>query len=113
MVSVARGEIWWARIDERRPVLVLRVVENEVRAIMVVPPAPTIDGVIEDVKLGADEGLPTEGAVRVALPRPGFIPCHWLVTLSKDALIDRAGALSAPKLDQVERLLRRAGLDLD
>jgi mRNA interferase MazF len=80
---------------------------------MIVPPAPTSEGVTENVRLGAAEGLPTEGVLRVALPREGFIPCQWLVTLSKADLIDRAGALSREKLDHVERLLRRAGLDAD
>jgi mRNA interferase MazF len=108
---VKRGEVWWARVDDRRPVLVLHADDNEVRAIIIVPPAPTTIGVIEDVRLGAAEGLPTDGVVRVALPRPGFVPCQWLVTLSKDDVLDRAGALSAEKLGDVECLLRKAGLD--
>jgi mRNA interferase MazF len=110
---VKRGEVWWARVDEHRPVLVLHANDNEVRAIIIVSPAPTTFGVTEDVRLGAAEGLPTEGVVRVALPRPGFVPCQWLVTLSKSDVFDRAGALSAEKLGHVECLLRRAGLDAD
>ena len=106
------GEVWWANVDERRlPVLVLSASTDEVRAVIVVPPAPTIDGVTEHVSLGAAEGLSAEGVVRVALPRPGFIPCTWLVTLPRDEMLGRAGILSPEKLAEVEHLLRRAGLD--
>jgi mRNA interferase MazF len=108
---VKRGEVWWANVDEHRPVLVLSASADQVRAVIVVPPAPTIDGVTEDVILGAAEGLTAEGVVRVALHRPGFIPCNWLVTLAKDDMIERAGVLSPEKLSEVACLLRRAGLD--
>jgi mRNA interferase MazF len=109
---VKRGEVWWASVDQqRRPVLVLLAGEDDARAIIIVPPATKIEGVAEEVELGAAEGLPTVGVVRVALPRPDFIPCNWLVSLQRRDVTERAGALSPEKLAEVERLLRRARLD--
>jgi mRNA interferase MazF len=111
---VKRGEVWWATVDERRPVLVLSMSAQDVRAIIVVAPADRlVDGVTEEVSLGAAEGLPNEGVVRVAFPRPDFIPCNWLVTVPRHSMIERVGVLSVEKLDEIESLLRRAGLDVD
>ena len=63
------------------------------RAIQVVAAAPTdITGVALEVAIGNVEGLPFEGVVRVALPRPGLVPCTWLTTLSRSDLLDAAGA---------------------
>lgn len=59
----------------------------------------------------ASEGLPREGVLRVALPRPRRINCNWLVTLTKAHVLERAGARSSAKLDQLEVALRRAGLE--
>jgi mRNA interferase MazF len=44
--------------------------------------------------------------LRVAFPRPGFTPCTWLTTLSRDDLIERAGALSTAKLIEIDDALR-------
>jgi len=44
--------------------------------------------------------------LRVAFPRPGFTPCTWLTTLSRDDLIERAGALSPAKLIEIDDALR-------
>jgi mRNA interferase MazF len=110
--GVKRGELWWARLDERRPVLVLTEDDEQVGAVVVVPPAPSpIDGVSVEVTLGEAGGLCASGVVRVALPRPGSIPCHWLVTLHADDFIERVGVLSPHKLREVEDVLHRAGLD--
>ena len=76
-----RGEVWWALLDDKRPVVLLsRDGAEELRAIQVVAPAGTdITDVGIEVRLGNGEGLANEGVVRVALPRTGFIPCTWLV----------------------------------
>jgi mRNA interferase MazF len=110
---VKRGEVWWAHVDERCPVVLLaRDGADSVRAIVVVAPASTrIDGHAVEVKIGAREGLPLASVVRVALPRPGRISCSWLVTLSQANLLERVGALSSAKLRQVDDALRRAGLE--
>ena len=75
-----RGEVWWARLDERRPVVILSGDDaHGIRAMIVVPPTShAIDGVTMEVRIGAREGLPLEGVLRVALPSSGVvIPCHW------------------------------------
>ena len=100
-----RGEIWWGQVDKRRPVLL--VSRNEaysVRALVIVAPlSTTIRGFSVEVKVGRKEGL----------PRSGVVNCDWLVTIPKEDLLERAGQLSATKLQQVDDALRFAlGLDL-
>ncbi|MWA16203.1 type II toxin-antitoxin system PemK/MazF family toxin [Streptomyces sp. BA2] len=91
-----RGEIWWADIDERRPVVLLSGEASEFRAMQVVVPAGIeLGGVAAELAVGASERLPLEGVLRVALPRPGLIPCTWLVTLTRKDLVERAGVLSS------------------
>ncbi len=113
-----RGEVWWALLDEKRPVVLLsRDGAEELRAIQVVAPAGTapagtdITDVGIEVRLGNGEGLANEGVVRVALPRTGFIPCTWLVTLTRDDLIEQAGRLSPAKLHELADALRLAQLE--
>jgi mRNA interferase MazF len=99
-----RGEVWWARLDKRRPVvLVSRDEAYEVRALVIVAPATTtVRGFAVEVKLGRREGL----------PRACVVNCDWLVTVERDRLDSRIGALSGEKLDQLDDALRFAlGLD--
>ena len=99
-----RGEIWWARVDKDRPVVLLsRDEAYEMRAMVIVAPATTtVRGFSLEVKVGRHEGL----------PRDSVINCDWLVTVPKADLIKRAGALSAAKLRQLDAALRFAlGLD--
>lgn len=108
-----RGEVWWAHVDERCPVVLLsREGADKVRAILIVAPASTkIDRHCVEVTIGAGDGLPLEGVVRVALRRPSRINCSWLVTLQQVNLLARAGVLSSAKLRQLDDALRRAGLE--
>lgn len=108
-----RGEVWWVDFDERRPVVLLSGEEtSEFRAIQVVAPAGTdISGLAVEVPVGAPEGLPLDGVVRVALPRPGLIPCTWLATLTHGDLVEQAGTLSPAKFSELEEALRLGGLD--
>ncbi|MBR7839419.1 type II toxin-antitoxin system PemK/MazF family toxin [Actinospica durhamensis] len=108
-----RGEVWWALLDERRPVVILsRDGAEELRAIQVVAPTETdLTDVGIEVRLGEEEGLADVGVVRVALPRAGFIPCTWLVTLTDDALLEQAGRLSSAKLRELTDALRLAQLE--
>ncbi len=99
-----RGEVWWARLDKRRPVvLVSRDEAYGVRAMVIVAPASTtVRGYAVEVKVGKAEGL----------PRTGVINCDWLVTVPKRDLVARAGALRGAKLLQLDAALRFAlGLD--
>ena len=95
-----RGEVWWATVDKRRPVLLVsREEAYEVRAMVIVAPVTTtVRGFSVEVKLGKREGLPRECVVNL----------DWLVTLPKTDLVERAGALSAAKLRQVDEALRFA-----
>ncbi|GAB1331975.1 hypothetical protein ACE1SV_63140 [Streptomyces sennicomposti] len=111
--QMQRGEVWLADFDERRPVLLLSGDEaSGFRAMQVVAPAGTeIRGVAVEVAVGAPEGLPLGGVLRVALPRPGLVPCTWLVTLAQEDLIEQVGVLSSAKLGEIEDALRAGGLE--
>ena len=138
-----RGEVWWAFIDERRPVVLLSGDggESEFRAMQIVAPANAAEkrglvvlsgevaadsrlmqqvigsagtgtgGVGVEVEVGTREGLPHDGVVRVMLPRDGQIFCTWLVSLTRDSLVERAGALSDMKLDHLANALRLAQIE--
>jgi mRNA interferase MazF len=97
---VKRGEVWWAQVDKRRPVVLLsRDEAYGVRAMVVVAPATTtIRGYAVEVRVGKREGL----------PRDCVVNCDWLVTLPKADLTERAGALSRSKLRQLDDALRFA-----
>ena len=103
-----RGEVWWAEFDERRPVVLLSGEDpSGFRAMQVVAPADTdISGLGIEVTVGVQEGLPFDGVLRFAFPRPGFTPCTWLTTLTREDLIERAGAVSAAKLSEIDDALR-------
>jgi mRNA interferase MazF len=103
-----RGEIWWAAFDEWRPVVLLSEYEpSGFRAMQVVAPADgDISGLGIEVAVGVREGLPFDGVLRFGFRWPGVTPCTWLTTLSREDLIERAGALSAAKLAEVDDALR-------
>ncbi|MFB7474168.1 type II toxin-antitoxin system PemK/MazF family toxin [Kitasatospora sp. NPDC056184] len=106
-----RGEVWWVDFDERRPVVLLSDEESSAfRAMQVVAPAGVdISGLGVEVVVGPLEGVPFEGVLRFAFPRPGFTPCTWLTTVARDDLIERAGVLSPAKLSEVGEALHAAG----
>ncbi|MDW8804181.1 type II toxin-antitoxin system PemK/MazF family toxin [Streptomyces scabiei] len=106
-----RGEVWWVEFDERRPVVLVSEGDTSgFRVMQVVAPAGVdISGLGVEVVVGATEGLPFEGVLRFAFSSPGFTPCTWLTTVSRDDLIERAGALPHAKLDEIEEALRLAG----
>ena len=107
-----RGEIWWADLGERRPVVILSQDDaGDIRAMMIVPSSATeACGLAVEVSVG--EGFAYAGVLRVALARPGFIPCTWLQTLARTDLIECVGSLSPAELRQFEDALRLGGLDL-
>ncbi|MYU20959.1 type II toxin-antitoxin system PemK/MazF family toxin [Streptomyces sp. SID8352] len=106
-----RGEVWWVQFDERRLVVLLSGDDpSGIRVMQVVAPAGfDISGLGIEVTVGAGEGLPFEGVLRLALPRPGFTPCTWLTTVSRDDLMERAAVLSSVKLSEIDDALRFAG----
>jgi mRNA interferase MazF len=103
-----RGEVWWVEFDKRRPVVLLSDEESSgFLAMQVVAPADTdISGLGIEVAVGVSDGLPFDGVLRFAIPRPEFTPCTWLTTLTRDDLIERAGALSTAKLGEIDNALR-------
>ncbi|MGW0886163.1 type II toxin-antitoxin system PemK/MazF family toxin [Streptomyces sp. NPDC002671] len=105
-----RGEVWWVEFDERRLVVLLSGDDaSGIRVMQIVAPAGVdISDLGIEVTVGAMEGLPLEGVLRVAFPRPGFTPCTWLTTVSRDDLIEQAGVLSFAKLSEIEDALRLA-----
>ncbi|MEU7075249.1 type II toxin-antitoxin system PemK/MazF family toxin [Streptomyces narbonensis] len=104
-----RGEVWWVQFDERRLVVLLSGDASGFQVMQVVDPAGLdISGLGIEVTVGAGEGLPLEGVLRLAFPRPGFTPCTWLTTVSRDDLIERAAVLSSRKLSEIDDALRLA-----
>ena len=103
-----RGQIWWAHVDERCPVVLLgESGTDKMKAMVIVAPSDTnIEGHAVEVTVGHDEGLPHQGVLRVALPRQGRINCNWLVMVSRGALREQVGAVSSEKLLQIEEALR-------
>lgn len=103
-----------ATADEKRGFVVLSAEEAaDPRAVrqVVSSAGAGIGGVGVEVEVGTDEGLPHNGVVRVALPRDGRVFCTWLVTLTRESLVERAGALSRTKLDQLANALRLARIE--
>jgi mRNA interferase MazF len=139
---VERGEIWWAFIGGRCPVVLLSGDDQpEFQAMQIVAPATDeekrgfvvlsgeeaadsrviqqvigsagagIGGIGVEIEVGSREGLPHDGVVRVALPRDDRIFCTWLVTLTRESLAERAGALSSTKLVHLANALRLARIE--
>ncbi|KOU21842.1 growth inhibitor PemK [Streptomyces sp. WM6368] len=80
-----------------------------IRVMQVVAPAGVdLGGLGIEVRVGAGDGVPCEGVLRLAFPRPGFTPCTWLTTVSRDDLIERAAVLSSAKLNEIDDALRLA-----
>jgi mRNA interferase MazF len=92
-----RGEVWWAQVDKRRPVVLLsRNEAYEVRALIIVAPVTTVvRGFAAEIKIGRAEGLPQSGVVN----------CDWIATIPKVDLLERAGALSSAKIAQLQASL--------
>jgi mRNA interferase MazF len=120
------GEVWWARLDERAPVVLL----PDGKAIRVVSPATAAQKEGFTVMTGAEAADPAtrsrilatatgivgvevsigvvEGVVRVALPRNGHIFCTWETAVTADDLLSQAGTLSAEKQRELDTALRLA-----
>jgi mRNA interferase MazF len=50
--------------------------------------------------------MPFDGVLRLVFPRPGLTPCTWLTTLTREDLVERAGAVPAAKLSEIDDALR-------
>lgn len=85
------GEIWWADLDKRRPVVV--VSRDDPRGhrhqTTVAAITRTIRGIPSEVTLDERDGF----------DEPCVVNCDVLATIHKTALSRRAGRLSEPQLD--------------
>jgi len=95
---VKRGDIWWAELAPpagRRPVLLLS--RNEAYAVrelvMVAPLTTRIRGIPSEVSLGEEDGVPRECVVNL----------DTITTIAKASLRERLTALSAEKLQAIEK----------
>jgi mRNA interferase MazF len=103
-----RGEVWWAEFDERRPVVLLDGDESSGFQALQIAPASGVDirGLGIEVQIGAIEGLPYDGVVRLGFPNPDFVFCSWLSTVNAESLIERATVLTTATLDKIDAALR-------
>lgn len=64
MVEPRQGDIWWATVDKRRPVLVITrsEVAGLLNRIVVAPVTRTVRDIPTEIPLGAGEGLQSECA---------------------------------------------------
>lgn len=102
-----RGEVWWANQDPpvgRRPVVLLsRNEAYRIRTRVTVAPVTTrIRGILPEVPLGPEDGL----------PKPCVANLDNINTIPKPTLAERITALSPAKLAAVDRALKYA-LDLE
>jgi mRNA interferase MazF len=97
-----RGEVWWVRVDKRRPAVVVqtdKVREPRVRSFLVVPLTSRLHL----------EGLP--GNVRLdrrdtRLPKPSVANVYDVQKALRDDFVERLGALPVDRLAAIEDGLR-------
>jgi len=95
--AVAHGEIWWADVDKRRPVVIAsRDDTSGVRhRTTVAAITTTIRQIPSEVPVGEREGL----------DKPSAANCDELVTLDKGRLVRRIGRLSDQRRRDFDRAL--------
>jgi mRNA-degrading endonuclease toxin of MazEF toxin-antitoxin module len=98
-----RGHIYWARLDKRRPVLVISLDARNERAsdLMVIPCSTTLREAPTHVHLKRGEA---------GVPQACVLKCEQLTTLPKDDVeVEPLGhALGGARLVEVERAVLRA-----
>ena len=98
-----RGHLYWARLDKRRPVVVLSVNARNERAgdLIVVPCTATLREAPTHVRLGRGEG---------GVPQTCMLKCEQITTLLREDLEVEplGGALGGGKLREIELGVMRA-----
>jgi mRNA-degrading endonuclease toxin of MazEF toxin-antitoxin module len=98
-----RGSLYWARVDKRRPVLVLSIDARNERAhdLIVVPCSTTLREAPTHVRLPRGEG---------GIPQTCMLKCEQITTLSKDDIdsVSLGPPLSPARLRDIERAVARA-----
>ena len=107
---VERGEIWWADLDEprgsepgyRRPVLIVQAnAFNRSRLQTVIAVVLT-----SNVRLVDAPGNVLVPAKAAGLPKDSVANVSQLITLDRDFLVERAGALRARRMAEVDAGLK-------
>lgn len=97
-----RGEVWWVRVDKRRPAVVVqtdKVLEPRVRSFLVVPLTSRLhlDGLPGNVRLSrADTGL----------PKPSVANVYDVQKVLRDDFAERLGSLPPDRMTAVANGLR-------
>ena len=98
-----RGFIYWARLDKRRPVLVLSIDARNERAndLIVVPCSTTLREAPTHVRLARGEG---------GVPQTCMLKCEQITTLPRDELepVPMGSALGPARIRDIERAVARA-----
>jgi len=98
-----RGHLYWARLDKRRPVLVVSLDARNERAndVIVIPCSTTLRGAPTHVFLKRGEG---------GLPQDCVLKCEQVTTLPKDDIDPRplGGPLATARMAEMERGVCRA-----
>lgn len=103
MRSLKRGHVYWARLDKRRPVLVLSLDARNTRAndVIVIPCSTTLREAPTHVRLRRGEG---------GVPDACMLKCEQITTLPQDDIdpVPLGPPLEPPRLTEVERCVLRA-----
>lgn len=98
-----RGHIYWARVDKRRPVLVISIDARNLRAndVIVIPCSTTLRDAPTHVRLARGEG---------GVPAACVLKCEQITTLPR-ADVDEVAlgtALGGNRMSEIERAVLRA-----
>jgi len=96
---LGHGQVWWAELDEVRPVVVLTRarVAPRLRAVVVAPVTTTVRGIPTEVPIGTTEGV-RDGSV-VNLDNVQLLPV--------DRLVQQAGTIGRDRWPEVCRAAAR------
>ena len=98
-----RGQLYWANLDKRRPVLVVSIDARNERAndVIVVPCSTTLREAPTHVRLSGGEG---------GIRRPCVLKCEQITTLPRHELdhVPLGPALGSRRMAEVERGVLRA-----
>jgi mRNA interferase MazF len=85
--GLGHGDVWWADVDKVRPVVVLtrRRIAPRLSRVLVAPVTTTVRGLVTEVTLGEEEGLPS--LCVASLDNVQLLPV--------DRLLRRAGAVAS------------------
>lgn len=97
-----RGEVWWVRMDKRRPAVVVQtdaVADPRVRTFLVVPLTSRLH------LAGLPGNLRLERSA-TGLPKPSVANVYDVQKTMRSDFLERSGVLGAPALDRLAAGLR-------